>query len=47
MSAIDTLNKKFGQAVWYASAGTRKQWAMKRERISGRYTTSWDELLTV
>ncbi|MDB5553497.1 MAG: protein DNA-repair protein [Rhizobium sp.] len=47
MSAIDALNKKFGQAVWYASAGTRKQWAMKRERISGRYTTSWDELLTV
>jgi DNA polymerase V len=47
MTAIDALNKKFGQAVWYASAGTRKQWAMKRERISGRYTTSWDELLTV
>jgi DNA polymerase V len=47
MSAIDALNKRFGQAIWYASAGTRKQWAMKRERISGRYTTSWDELLTV
>jgi DNA polymerase V len=47
MSAIDALNKKFGQAVWYASAGTRKQWAMKREQISSRYTTSWDELLNV
>ena len=51
MLAMDTLNKRFGRGTLsLATAGvtsTPKQWAMKQERRTPRYTTRWDELLTI
>lgn len=51
MTAMDNLNKRFGRGtVTLATAGVAsapKQWAMKQERRTPRYTTRWDELLKV
>jgi DNA polymerase V len=51
MSAMDGLNRRYGRGtVTLATAGVAsapKQWAMKQERLTPRYTTRWDELLTV
>jgi DNA polymerase V len=51
MSAMDGLNRRFGRGtVTLATAGvasSAKQWSMKQERRTPRYTTRWDELLTV
>lgn len=51
MTAMDALNKRFGKGtLTLATAGVAnvpKQWAMKQERRTPRYTTRWDELLTV
>jgi DNA polymerase V len=51
MSAMDGLNRRFGKgAVTLATAGVAsapKLWAMKQERLTPRYTTRWDELLTI
>ena len=49
MRALDTLNRRFGRdTVSYAAAGVRRRgWSMQRGCLSPRYTTSWDELLTV
>ena len=41
MRALDALNQRFGKgAVSTAAAGTRNDWAMKRERKTPDYTTS-------
>src|SRR3546814_6667141 len=46
MRAIDSLNRRFGRdTVTYGTTGTRRAWKLRREFISRRYTTSWDELL--
>lgn len=49
--AIDSLNAKYGRnAIACGVQGLRnrpKSWAMKREHLSPRATTSWSELLTV
>ena len=56
--AVDQLNRRFGKrAVFVGSMGvpspaasgteTDQPWAMKRERMSPRYTTRWDELMVV
>ncbi|MFB9055388.1 Y-family DNA polymerase [Mariniflexile ostreae] len=47
--AIDTLNDKFGKnKVKLATVGNReKQWALIKEHRSPRYTTQWEELLTI
>lgn len=51
MTAMDALNRRFGRGtVALASAGVAaapRRWAMKQERRTPRYTTRWDELLTV
>lgn len=46
---IDALNNKFGKnKVKLATVGTReKEWALIKEHRSPRYTTQWDELLTI
>ena len=54
--AIDGLNRRFGKRTVFvgsmgvpspAASGTEtgQAWAMKRERMSPRYTTRWDELV--
>ena len=48
MAAIDALNVRFGRGtVGYGSVGERQRWTLRRDHISQRYTTSWDELLRV
>ncbi|RLJ65517.1 DNA polymerase V [Lacinutrix venerupis] len=46
---IDILNSKFGKnKVKLATVGNReKQWALIKEQRSPRFTTQWDELMTI
>ncbi|MBI5270769.1 MAG: DUF4113 domain-containing protein [Burkholderiales bacterium] len=50
MSAMDAVNERFGRgSIGVASAGTSvrapdRTWAMKQERRTPRYTTSWAEM---
>jgi DNA polymerase V len=48
MQALDALNQKFGRGtVTYASMGRKPGWKLRTEFISRRYTTRWDDLLSV
>jgi DNA polymerase V len=48
MKAMDSLNAHYGRdTLGYASAGRKKAWKLRRDFMSPRYTTSWDELLAV
>src|ERR1700733_6426768 len=48
MHALDQLNARFGRGtVGFGTAGERHGWKLRREFISPRYTTVWDELLRV
>lgn len=45
MSVLDQLNLNYGRdTVVLGAAGLKKQWTMKSENRSPRYTTSWSEL---
>lgn len=48
-NVIDNLNSKFGKnKIKLATVGNRdKQWALIKEHRSPRFTTQWDELLTI
>ena len=48
-AAVDALNARFGKGKVFSAAqglGTRS-WHMKRQKLSRRPTTRWDELMTV
>ena len=48
MAAIDAINARYGRgAVAFGTAGERQVWGLRREFISPRYTTVWEELLRV
>jgi len=48
MSTMDAINQDMGTDVLrYGAAGLRRDWQMKQSHRSSRYTTRWDELLTV
>jgi len=48
MSVMDNLNQKFGNdTIKIAAQGTNNSWQMKKELISPRYTTIWDEIPTI
>ena len=48
MRAMDHLNRRFGRdTIAIAGGGIRRPWKLRRERLSKRYTTCWDELLEV
>jgi DNA polymerase V len=48
MATIDTINRKLGAGTLrFASAGFRHPWEMRRENLSPRYTTRWEEVLRV
>lgn len=45
MKVIDVINAKQGKgAVFFGAQGIKKGWSMKRNIMSPRYTTKWDEL---
>jgi DNA polymerase V len=48
MEAVDNINRKHGRhAVRPLAMGHDRAWEMRRERLSGRYTTRLDEVLKV
>ncbi|WP_244832528.1 Y-family DNA polymerase [Caballeronia sp. TF1N1] len=48
MQALDRLNARFGRGtVTFATMGHQPAWALRKDFISPRYTTSWKELLCV
>lgn len=48
MRTIDGLNARLGyNAIKFAAEGLNPQWKMKKEKSSARFTSSWDELLTI
>jgi DNA polymerase V len=47
MKAMDSINERLGKnTVFYCGEGIQKQWKIRCERRSPRYTTRWDELVT-
>lgn len=48
MSAIDKINKKIGnRKVMIASEDPKRKWKMRQEKLSPRFTTKLDEIITV
>ena len=48
LAAIDKLNKEYGRdKVKLAVQGDGKNWKLRQEKLSGRYTTRWDEIIEV
>lgn len=47
MKAIDTVNGKMGDRVVRLGAQAKKTWDMKQDMLSPRYTTSFNDILTV
>jgi DNA polymerase V len=48
ITVMDALNKKNGHnSIQLAALGTGKKWALKNEFISKRFTTNWNDLITI
>lgn len=48
MKMQDGLNARFGRdAITFGRTGTRRPWLMRNDMLSQRYTTDWDDLLTI
>lgn len=48
MQTMDRLNRSHGKGTLrHASCGVRQGWSMRAEHMSRRWTTRWEELLTV
>jgi DNA polymerase V len=48
MAALDTVNSRWGAGtLFYAGAGIKKPWAMKRDLKSPHYTTEWKDILRI
>lgn len=45
MEIMDSINVKHGKnSLFFGAMGTSKEWAMKSEKLSGHYTTNWNDL---
>ncbi len=45
MRTVDEINRNLGRgSVYFASQGIERPWSMRREFMSPRFTTNWDEL---
>jgi DNA polymerase V len=48
MEQIDKLNYRYGKdTVKLGVMEMKKEWTLKREKLSRRFTTNWDEILTL
>ena len=48
MEAVDRINLTWGsETIRSGASGYERLWRMKRASLSNRFTTSWDEVLTV
>ena len=45
INVIDAINKKIGKrTVFFGAQGTTREWRMRCDNRSPRYTTNWEEL---
>ncbi len=45
MHTVDRINGRWGSnTIFFAAAGIKQPWRMRRSMVSPRYTTCWDEL---
>jgi DNA polymerase V len=48
MQVFDDVKERYGKsALRFASEGTLQKWRMQRGSVSARFTTAWNELLTI
>jgi DNA polymerase V len=48
MDVCDAIHQRFGtHALRFAAEGIAQRWRMKRGNVSPRFTTCWDEILTI
>lgn len=48
MEAVDHINRLWGHdTIFFGAQGIRREWQMRQEKRSPRYTTHWDELFAV
>jgi DNA polymerase V len=48
MATLDAINRRMGRdAVFYAAAGVKRDWAMAATMKSRHFTTDWQQLLQV
>ena len=47
MSTVDQINQKFPKGIAVSTAGIKQNWQFQVERLSGHYTTQWNELAVV
>lgn len=48
MKAVDKINVRWRRnMIHVAASGIKPRWIMKREMLSNRYTTNWNELLVI
>ena len=48
MRIVDEINASFGKnSIFIAAEGVKRQWLIRCDKRSSRYTTRWNELLTV
>lgn len=47
MQAFDALNSRYGPGTLRVASDTSSGWKQRQERLSPRYTTSWDDIIEV
>ena len=48
MAAMDRLNRRYGRdALTIETSGRQKAWKLRSEQLSAKFTTSWNELLSI
>lgn len=47
IKTIDKINSKLGKKVLFASNGFEKNWAAKAQNCSAKFTTDWNQILTI
>lgn len=48
MKVVDQINKKAGcNKIRFAAEGTSNEWKTRKQHSSPRYTTQWDDILTI
>ena len=48
MDAVDNINFSMrGDVVKYVASGLKRNWKMRQDMRSGKYTTRWEELYEI
>ena len=47
-NVLDVVNKRYGRdSIRLGVQGVKREWRLRQENLSQRFTTRWDELLVV